>query len=411
MSFYGMYLDSVGVEYESTSFSTGEIAKILNSRLNPILGKFAENINVTRDASTEFVAEVIKSSSNFLKVSRHTELADRLSGMNQGNGMTMGFELYTNPLEIPDLAKLIYPLMFTLQSAGDFTSSRASVHFHIGYVNNMRLLKNLLRVCLMMEPVLYRLGGMGGTFRGGHNLAAYARPLLNSAVAFIGRKAVTLNTTPEELQQMMQEAESGKQKKSKAVQVINASAALEADSIEKFWAAFGVNYKGTNSKYHPCRYSGTNFFAINSHGTIEFRHFNQSMDASLIMAIAKFLRSTVELCTTLNKNESYQFDIVNSNDEISVGDSEEIIRRLVSMSYSKDIENIPSDNEISLILETIASSHFTPLPETPVKTHSRDFLLDPTVVELGKLQAVAKYLEPQNVDIHNINGKIVSIFS
>lgn len=407
MSFFGQFLDTIGVEYESTSMTTDDIRDLLAKKLSPILGNFASNIRTTRDASTEFFAERIKSGQSYIRISTHTPLANKLSGMGSGNQEVMGFEVYTNPMEIPELERLLYPFMFMLQNAGDFTSQRAAVHFHVGFANNLRLLKNLLRISLMLDPVLYRLGGMGGTFRGAVNAAAYARPLLNSAVVAVGRR-LSLSMTPQEAEEVINQQ---KTNRNKFVQIINPMAALEATNIADFWASFGVSYTGDNHKYHPCRYSGTNFFAVSAHGTIEFRHFNQCMDAPLIIAIAKFLRSTVELSASLGKNEAHQFEIIDSNKEISVGDAEEVVRKLVSLSFSKEIDNIPTESEVALILDTIAKSHFVPLPELPVKTHIRDFSVDHKLVEAGKLKYVEEFSEPKHVDIHNISGKEVSIFS
>jgi hypothetical protein len=418
-NFYGQYLDTIGIEYESTSMYQQKIKNVLAEYFNPIAGELAKCINITRDASTEFLAENIRASNGqYLLVSSHTPCAKRLYGAG-GNTVTMGFELYSSPIEIKKFDRVVYPLMQVLRNNGDFTSKRASIHFHVGFVNNLRLLKNILRVSLMLEPVLYRLGGMGDVFRGESNLSAYARPLLNSAAVEISRGLTIrdLNRIREEENEIemneeneLEDATKNKTKK-QLVRIINPRAALDAEYIEQFWASFGVDYTGANNKYLPSRYSGTNFFAMYSHGTIEFRHTNQSLDAPLIVSIGKFLRGIVEMSTLLSKNEIHQFDIINSNEEISVADSRDIVARIMAICYDKGIENIPTDNEISLILETIEKSSFKSIPETPVKTHIQQFYLPEKIASLGNLLSVSDYLNPQHTDIHNISKKVVSIFS
>ena len=435
-SFYGQYLDTVGIEFEGIPLDREFVTQLLAKKLPPLIGGLTSKVQVTRDASTEFYAEELKFGSSRYYASIHTEGFSNLSyNKRTGNKKTMGYEIYTFPMEIPELERIVYATIMALRNAGDFTSMRASTHFHIGYVNNLRMLKNLLAVSLYIEPVLYRLGGMGGTYRGCSNLSAYSRPLMNSVavpVATSSRK--TLGTkTQEELTLEFQirrsprttaelaEIEAAKirlrelrlrreasflaeadKNKTRYAQIINPVSALEADTLENFWASFGISTDSENHKYHPSRYSATNFYAFPKHGTIEFRHFNQSQDSPLIVAIAKFLRASVETASKLGKSESGQFDIPDSNVEISVSDADMIIRRMVSLAYEKEVEFLPTDRDLSIIMETLENSTFEPLPKTPSRTHIKDFSLDPWFVQQGKLNLVENPLEPQNVDIHTI---------
>lgn len=446
MSFNGQYLGTTGIEVEGVGLSRDYVLDYLNGKMREPIGK--RRLMVARDASTEYYADLVRLGKQVVKISEHTAAARQMNFF-QNARTTMGYEIITAPMEIGELQRTIFQLLPLLESAGDFVSPRAATHFHIGFANNLRILKNLLRVCLALDPVLYRLGGMGGTFRGHVNLSAYARPLLNSAcVPIVDKKKMSLaemanaanwatNPEPpmeeshedddeehddnqEEMEQFLEELQEEQTippvKESpyitgKFAQCINPMQALEACTIEGFWSAFGINYTGEMDKYHPSRYSGINFFAIPAHGTIEFRHFNQSFDPVLVMAIAKFLRATVETVTLLDKREVFSFEPVNPNVQISVDEGVSIMERLLSLARAKEVENLPSSLEMDILCEVLAESSFQPIPEMPVLTHKSHARISSEGVEAGKLRLFDKVLTPDYVDIHNIGGRELRIFS
>lgn len=394
-SFYGALYDTVGMEIEGISHTREFVAQKLISPMQRNLGDLGKYLSITRDASTEFVAEPFMTKNGIAYFSHHTSAARKIQRFGQGNAQVMGYEIITSPLPVGDLEKIIYPLTFGLRSLGDFVSHRAAIHFHVGFGNNLRLLKNVLRLSLNLDPVLFRLGGMGGTFRGKINQAAYARPLLNSTVAIVDGRPYG-NSTPMD---------------GRLAQTINPMNAVNALTLEEFWASFGVKYElgGGNVKYHPCRYQGINFYSIPQHGTIEFRHFNKSMDSALLVALAKFLRASVEMVSLLSKHEISSLEVVPSNTEISVGDGSEILTRVYRMCADKEVEDLPTEFEMAILLQTLENSHFEAIPDTPVKTHLREFYLNPDVVYLGKLKLVKEATESCHVDIHNIRN--ISIFN
>jgi hypothetical protein len=128
------------------------------------------------------------------------------------------------------------------------------------------------------------------------------------------------------------------------------------------------------------------------------------------MSIAKFLRGIVEMSTLLNKQEIQFFDIINPNKQISMSDASDIVSKIMTICHEKEIENLPSDNEVAEILETIQKSTFYPIPETPVLTHKEKFLLPSDVAERGKLVPVKNPIHPHYVDIHTISTLSMSIF-
>lgn len=384
--FYGADLDTVGMELEGISINADSLAEIL-AMMHRNYPATTRQVSLVHDASTEFNASYIRTSAGNILVSNHTaEMQNILGGLIIGS-RKMGYEIVTTPLLIPDLEAVIYPVVNTLVNNGDFLSDRAATHYHIGFPINLRMMKNLMKIALMIDPVLFRLGGMGRTFRGKINLAAYARPLMNSTAVYISGS------------------------RGKFAKIINPVAALEATSLDQFWAAFGVRFKpgGASSKYHASRYVGINFYSLPQHGTIEFRHFNQSHEPFLMMAIGKMLRGFAELATVISKQDYSVFEIVPSNQEISMSDASEIIGRLLGLCHDKELENLPSEEEVAEILQTLSKSHFEPIPETPVLTHLRDDAntISMDMVQAGSLQTVHEVLPPQFCDIHNIRYRSI----
>lgn len=407
-SFYGAYLDTMGIEIEGTSMTVDAVQGLL---LQYLPKNFTSSghlpISVTNDASTQSFADLLSTGRRNILSYSHTSAARSLRGSGRGNQVRLGYELVTNPMPIPEMENLIYPVVNILAVNGDIVSDRAAIHYHIGFANNLRLLKNFLRISLMIDPVLFRLGGMGRTFRGHINYSAYSRPLLNSCVAYLSPKIPENNNLT--LSQLMEMKKSHRQ----FVQVVNPMAALEANSLEEFWAAFGVSYRvgGGSQKYHPCRYSGINLYSIPQHGTVEFRHFNKILDPYLIICIGKFVRGLVELSTLLDKRDSHQFEVVPSNTEISMGDAAQIVQSLYSLCQEKEVDFLPTEAEIAFILEVMSQSSFKEIPEMPVITHLRDSnTIDSTVASLGKLRIFEKALAPNFVDIHNVGEKDLSLF-
>ena len=387
--FFGAVIDTIGVEIEGIGLPQESVGDLVTAPIHSRFGEIARKFSITRDASTEFNASVIRTSAGAVLVSNHTrEMAETMGGLRLG-GKRMGYEIVTVPLTIKELEQVIYPVMYQLVQAGDFLSDRAAIHFHVGFPNNLRMLKNFLRISLMLDPVLFRLGGMGGTFRGHINLAAYSRPLMNST-------AVNVN---------------GRTAGKRFARITNPKFAITAKTLEEFWAGFGVKYMmgGGSAKYHPCRYSGINFYSVPQHGTVEFRHFNQSHDAFLVVAIGKFLRGIAELATLMTPSEVSGLEIVPSNDEISMSDASQILGKFYSLCQEKEIENLPGDAEMESILTTLNNSHFESIPALPVLTHIRDGnnTIPMETALAGNLEFFSEVLPPQYCDIHNITYRSI----
>ena len=419
-NFEAQFLDSVGLEGESIFLSRDNVQDSVVRALSAVFPN-RRIINITRDASAEIMVEMIRAGNGYLNFSTHTEAVKMLQGMGR-NPQTIGYEYFTQPLSIPDMEKMIFPAMFTLVGMGDSVSERAATHIHVGFAQNLRLMKRLLRVCLAIDPVLFRLGGMGGIHRGWKNNCAYARPLMNSVAVRMGR-----DSTPRPGQTIMRlnpttgnaerhtvtedeyEEARGDTTSFPYMKIINPMRALEAKTLEEFWASFGVSQSNV-TKYHPTRYTAVNFYAILAHGTIEFRHPNSSLDPQLVLALIKFIRGMVEVSTVASKEEIQSFPIMLPDEEISLADSMELVTRVVNLCRKHEVENLPTANEMDILMATLEISRFIPVAKTPVISHVQEFSLSSKLAKLGKLEGVMEVLPASHVDIHNINNRESSIF-
>jgi hypothetical protein len=391
-SFYGQFLGTVGVEIEG-SIHRDVLNNLVYHPLHKIFGDGFSDIMVGTDASTQYYVFRTSTVRRQINISYHTLMGRKLYENGRNSDLKIaGYEIITTPVSVSELEPLMFHTTRLLKEAGDWLSDRTAVHFHVGFVNNLRLLKNLMKISLMVDPLLFRIGGMGRRNRGYINHFAYCRPLLHSTAVNVVTKDVF--------------------KKSQYAKIVNPKAALDAESIAGFWAALGVRYGmgGGSTKYWPTRYSGINFYAIPQHGTIEYRHFNKTLDTLSIMSIAKFVRGITELATLLSKKDEIAFDIVPSDVEISESDGSDILYRLYAMCQNADVEDLPTDVEMSCLLDLLRTSHMDAIPPIPVLTHLKEnnTITMEQVVD-GKLELVPQIIPAQFIDIHNIG--LVSLFN
>jgi hypothetical protein len=400
-------LTSVGIEVEGTGLSRDSLSLAFTTdNLFPHFSRLP--FEVSRDASVEFVGGYVlpRTGNKHVLLSSHTSGYKRF--ITNARKVVMGYELISYPMEIDDIPHMIYPLTMKLASLGEFVSRRASIHFHVGFPHNLRLMKNLLAVSLYIDPVLFRLGGAGGVFRGNVNNCTYSRPLMNSCVVSLRARREDSPRGDADVEEDTSEEVCGN-----FIQIINPQNALHASSIDEFWASFGVDTQTPFPKYHPSRYCGINFYSILAHRTIEFRHMNQSLDALLICTMAKFLREIVDMSTLLTKQDVMELPITPSDGEISVEDASQIIHHVHELAIAKEVENTITSFELGILLDTIAKSSFTPIPKIPMRTHIADFVISPRVITLGKLNTFGKAILSTYMDIHNIEkeDRLFSIFS
>lgn len=387
----GEFLSTIGMEMESEILKRNYVTEVLGDIARYYGGNTP--FQVTRDASAETMVEMIKTenSTTYIPLYTHNNLFRKFFG--QSNPQAYGYELVINPMQVRELKPLLARVTNSLLSIGDSTTPRSAVHFHVGFAHNVKLMRKLLQVCLKLDPLLYMMGGMGRTYRGNKNLSAYARPLTNSAAVPVGG--------PIRLSGIEASGRDFTENIGKYVKIINPQMALEAKTTAEFWKNFGVfpSLLGMN-KYHPSRYSGCNFYAILMHGTMEFRHFNQSFDYELLYSIAKFLRATVEMSTMLKKNDLVEFNTEDGNKPLSLDSAEKTLWTVDKYCRMYEIDDIPDTNDYEILMENIVKSTYEPIPETPVKAHNRDFNIPSNLV--GNLEFVQKPLENCQTDIHTI---------
>lgn len=411
-NYQSRFLETIGIEIESEIIDRQSITNATVLRFGK--GETKLPFQISRDASTESVLDYITFTNNqkkYLQINTHNSLYKKY--MRPSNTSTGGYELILNPMTLQQLQPVLYKMENALQDVGDSVTDRSAIHFHIGFAHNLRYMKKLLAVCLKLDPLFYRLGGFGRTFRGYSNLAAYARPLLNSAaVPLTGPVRETGGFAPprvaewdddEEHHDEFEEEEEREMARRNTgyVQAINPLGALTAKTTDGFWSNFSVHPSITGMpKYHPSRYVGCNFYAILAHGTMEFRHFNQVIDAELIFTTAKFLRAVVDMSVELKKPELVWFNPMPPEKEIGMDDVAEIMWNLRRLFAEHDIVDSPTEGEIDYLTNVIESSHFVEIPQIPVLTHNREFYL-PENLAIG-LKKVANPLKPSHVDIHTI---------
>ncbi len=211
-------LDGVGVEFEVMSLSQNQLAQ---SREMQALG-----FNVTRDASVE---------SRIKTVGLFSLMGDSDFPIHNSNSTKIGGELVSsvfNAAEV-DMLQIFKSLTSYLSREGETeTSERASIHYHISYPFNLRILKSVMRLAANMEDIFFQIGCMGYTHRGETNDSTYCRPIT-------GKGPVVIRNS-----------EGAK------VQVFNLEDLLKSNKIIEFWTRYGdlANDSIANNRYVPVRY-------------------------------------------------------------------------------------------------------------------------------------------------------------
>jgi len=399
----GAFLDTIGVEFEGV----GIFARTLSEKLRDIIARDSGGnypFQVTRDASVESMALPIVIGDSRHYVYEHNQFTRKIRSNRLGDSLAMGYEVVVEPSTVEDFEMYTTLILTAIQNCGDITSQRAATHFHVGYANNLRLLKNLLRICLWLDPLFFRLGGMGRRYRGFSNNSAYARPLLHPVCVPVGQDW-SEEESPRRAR-LRTQSPTSRRSTEEYVEVMNVQVALEATTLEQFWQAFGVFPSRLGiSKYHPTRYSSFNFYALAVHNTIECRHFNQSFNAPLVIAAGKLFRAAVELASLLGKHEVFDFPPGDSLREITIEEAATVMSTLRRWFSEKEVDNPPTEDEYELLMRTISDSSFTDLSDKPQLSHNRQFSLPRNLAEGAGLRFITNPEMPSQVDIHTIRNR------
>ncbi|MFH2013950.1 MAG: amidoligase family protein, partial [Patescibacteria group bacterium] len=249
----GLIIDTVGVEIEGCFLNRDELIRNLSSKFgNDLFNK----IQVSRDASVEM--RVINNlNDSFVHHSRETRSISR------GSGNVAGFELITYPLSIDEMEKIIFKVLPELSLMGEVESKRAALHVHVGFPSNLNSIKNLIKCGEILDPLLFKIAGFGKAYRGKINHSVYAFPITAGPIV---------------------------KNRDNYYRILDIKKALKAESFQDFWKTYGISsdyaFPEVN-RYSPGRYIAFNLFSMLLRQTVEFRHFNSTLNPTYAIAVIK----------------------------------------------------------------------------------------------------------------------------
>lgn len=367
-------VETVGIEVESIALTRNHIADILDT-LPPSIRR---QLRLDRDASVEFRATNI--SNNGMYINQHTDAYKDLFNATQGRverGTTYGYEVTTSPLTIPEAERVLFNFMPILTSNGDFTHERAALHIHVGFGYSHKILKRLLQLVLKLDPLFFRLAGMGKKFRGESNAAIYCRPL-DDGPTVLGNDGEYRKLVP--------------------------SLAMGSNSSPDFFKRLGLTSISDVPRYHPGRYFGTNLFSLLLHGTVEFRHFNQTLNPNKAIALVKLCRAIVELVLYYDLDLLEELPNLSVHEEYPVDVYEKMLQVLIHHMVKTDVDFIPSDFEIEILMRILNDTPHHKLPKMNTLSHIRGYMLPPSLCKSIYTEVVKKPKESGFIDIHNISN-------
>lgn len=256
----GVILDHFGLEIEGLFSTRDEISLFLNRTLGSNIHLVQE---IHRDASCE---TPMLTYNGFGLINPPDALKSLL------RKQTYGFEIVSKPLNAAELEVFLTRILLGLQRMGEKVSPRTSIHIHIGFPESLQFLKRALALGSLVEPLLFRLAGLGTDFRGRSNASIYSRPL-SSGPYLIGE-------------------DTGFKYK------LNPLNGITAPTMESFWRGFLINYNETYERFHPARYFAWNLYSVLLRGTLEFRFFNLCLKPEWVLTVARLCQSLTELSIT-----------------------------------------------------------------------------------------------------------------
>lgn len=373
---------TIGLEIESVAIRKESLELMLLS--NSAISRMFDNFKITRDGSGEmhfYPCPVSNQRGIILDINGDNLYSQTLLGKNFRK-FTYGYEIVTRPMSRENMSGFVNLVLPVLEMNGDFLSKRCATHVHVGTSNNLSVLKSALRLGLYFEDLIYAMSGMGYEFRGGENNSIYARPLAHGPFISSGRNYY---------------------------QIGNPEVSLEANSIAEFFYPYHFNLMGPIEKYVPARYFSINLYSVLQHGTIEFRTWNQSLNARYINAIIEFCQAFTEMA---NLGDNKEINSLSTDQDVFRWRGKEVYQRklneFIYLTEQSKCTHEVSDEARETLTELIDINPPYYIGEKEVKTHSRNIEVDMELVKLGKLKRpIGEPKNPNNIDIHNI--KFISI--
>jgi hypothetical protein len=349
--------DTLGVEIETDVVTQQMAARIVDTFSR---GEF----KVDRDASVESPAFRTRGGASIL--------TRKFAGTGVQKAV-LGSEIVSAPLKLEDFRIAVRNLTMYLRTSGEpEISKRSSIHIHVGCRSDLYILKNALRLFQHIEPLFYRLGGMGYNFRGIYNSSIYCRPL-------------SIRSGPPVVK-----GENGR-----LYSIFNPADLLEADSVEKFWYIMGID-PNRAGRYHPSRYFGLNLFSTILHGTLEFRFFNKTLNHNKICSVAALCQGITEWAVTNDKEVLNDTPLKNTSDE-------DLLEFTINLVKKNKIHTL-SDMDIYSLRSIVSTTTAYMVPEGFVKSHLIDkFALPDWFFENYKRQQIDRDNANNSgfLDIHN----------
>ena len=359
--------DTLGLELETLIRTRAEISKIIKGILPDGTIK-----QVTKDASVESpIAYLASDVTLFLG----NDLSKRLAKPYLCD--TAGYELVTVPLTFPEMCKVVKILCAYQVKTGEIFSNRTSFHVHTGYPSGAVFVRTALALGLKIEPLFYKIAGMGNVFRGLTNNAAYCRALASPP-------AVVLHDTGR-------------------MAILDPLGAIDADSAASMWGHLG-RLDNDTERYSPLRYFGINVYSIPLRGTLEFRHFNYCN-------LSRHMEAAISLCQmTADVMQRIPISVATGLKQVSIfepndnGTYNSILDDLLSIADYYHSEYMMKRRHIETIRELI---EITPQPvfsREIVASHIKTPRIGVGDANRFDLKLVGSAQEPGIVDIHVFNN-------
>lgn len=373
--YYGHTPETIGAEIEGGSLNRDVVTKMVGD----LLSRGVISI-VTRDASVESTVCPISPKVNLFlgsKFLRESSVSDLTA-----NQSVIGYEIVTAPLRRTEIQDSITVILNRLTKAGEIFSPRASIHVHIGFPYGTMFLKNIVRMGLKVEPLLYKIAGMGNIYRGQINKSAYARPFASPPAIRDARNNKYLVLSPER--------------------------ALEAAGDDEFWRYFAWNL-GQTDRYVPLRYFGINVYSVAMRGTLEFRHFNFTPSHSKINSTIELCQMIADLMIRLPERAIDSMHTVSLFESNSSDSYFRLLETLISLSHDYDspfkLSSMAEKNLYKLV-ETTPQPVFT---KEVVRTHLGKYAVDGS--DWPELSYASSTVDPGIIDVHNFTSGDRSIIS
>lgn len=269
---------------------------------------------------------------------------------------TLGAEIVLTPPYpfeegLASIMEAVEMLTYQLQSLGEPSfGTRNSIHYHISMPFSLKVMKTILKLGAWLEDVFYYIGGQGYTFRGMlANNSAYCRPITSYGPPCIR----DYNTK-------------------RFAQVFTVSDLLKSQTSREFWTRFGnANTEGTIERYHPARYTWLNLYSLLTHGTLEFRPFNITLNPFNIFAEICLCKAFCDTIMQFAWSKGKNLKDLPENSIYAERNKNEVIQTLIEFQELADSEYLTTD-VINTLISIITKTPDIILSKRLIRSHVTD---------------------------------------